>query len=164
MRPRARRSNLVIRDLPGEVVVYDRDRHQAHCLNRTAALVFQNANGRRTVSELASLVAAECGHETSEQIVRLTLETLAEAGLLESPVPSAAAATSRREALRRVGLGAAALVPVVTSLLVPTPAEAAATCIQQSGCTGPTGEHCWEFDVSECELTPKTCTGPATCQ
>ena len=34
-----------------------------------------------------------------------------------------------------MGLGAALLAPVVTSLLVPTPAEAADTCIPATACT-----------------------------
>ena len=171
MRPRARRSGLVIRDLPGEVVVYDRESHQAHCLNRTAASVFRNADGRQTISDLASILTAECGEEVSDDIVSAALASLAEARLLvgaayltEGPERPSAGGTSRREALRRVGLGAAALVPVVTSLLVPTPAEAANTCIQELACTGATGQRCYDTDISECEFQTKTCTGVQQCQ
>ena len=116
----------MVRQLPDEVVVYDKDSHQAHCLNRTAAAVFLHADGQRTLSEIAALV----GPGASRDTVRTALDQLAEAGLLESAPAEPAA--SRREVLRQVGLGAAVLAPIVASLLVPTPAEAAATCIPSS--------------------------------
>jgi hypothetical protein len=59
MKPVARRNGLVVRDLADEVVVYDKERHEAHCLNGTAATVFRNADGRRSVSDLALLVLLE---------------------------------------------------------------------------------------------------------
>jgi hypothetical protein len=40
--PRVRKKNLIIDELADEVLVYDLDRHKAHCLNRTAALVWKN--------------------------------------------------------------------------------------------------------------------------
>jgi hypothetical protein len=157
MRPLARSGGLVVRELPDELVVYDRERHQAHCLNRTAALVFRRADGRRTVEEIAALLGPGAGEET----VRAALDQLASAGLLDTgrtpPAPS------RREALRRVGLGAAVLAPVVASLLVPTPAEAAATCIPASSCTtGNTGQPCYVSNpATECSLN--TCQGAGVC-
>ena len=149
MRPRARSAGLVVRDLPGEVVVYDRDSHQAHCLNRTAALVFRNADGRRTVADLARLLAAETGATVDGDVVRATIDRLREACLLEAggddldpgavaPAGAGPVDGSRREMMRRVGLGAAALLPLVTSMLVPTPAEAANTCIPAEPCPGNT--------------------------
>ncbi len=58
---------------------------------------------------------------------------------------------SRRELIRRVGLGAVALLPVVTSLLVPTPAEAANTCINVDACPGNTQQPCYNVNpTSEC--------------
>ena len=52
MKPAARRTGLVVRDLPDELLVYDLDRHQAHCLNRTAASVFRDADGTRSLDDL----------------------------------------------------------------------------------------------------------------
>ena len=84
MRPRARTDRLVVRDLPGETIVYDRENHQAHCLNRTATLVFRNADGQRTVGDLALLLAAETGAMVDHEVVRATLDRLHEASLLEA--------------------------------------------------------------------------------
>jgi hypothetical protein len=55
-----------------------------------------------------------------------TLARLAEAGLLEQGWPPPAVAP---EVVRRVGIGAAILLPAVASVVAPTPAEAAVTCV-----------------------------------
>jgi hypothetical protein len=144
-------------------VVYDLERHHAHCLNRTAGLVFRHADGRRSVADIAAAVAAEAHSLVDEDVVRLAIQKLAEARLIEnadakpSPAPS-----TRREALRKVGLGAALLAPVVVSLLVPTPAEAAPTCVPAAGCaTAPYGTPCWTGSLADCPN--KICLDATTC-
>ena len=148
MKPVARKNGLVVRDLADEVVVYDQERHEAHCLNSTAATVFRNADGRRSVSDLALLLGAD--GPGAEALVEMALGQLGEARLLESgPSFASEPGLPRRDVMRRVGLAAAVLLPLVTSILVPTPAEAAATCADGAGaCSGqPDG-------------TPCTCIGP----
>jgi len=53
MKPRARKDDLLIQDLPEETLVYDVVRHRAHCLNRTAALVWRHCDGKTSVEKLA---------------------------------------------------------------------------------------------------------------
>jgi hypothetical protein len=174
LKPRARSAGLLVRDLPGELLVYDKDRHQAHCLNRTAALVFRHADGQCTVLELADRLRAETGWPADESLVRSALEQLAGAGLLQADgdlpadvdpaAPFARSSVSRREVLRHVGLGAVVLAPVVTSLLVPTPAEAAATCIPVTSCQSGVndGQPCYISNpATECTL--RTCQGTGVC-
>jgi hypothetical protein len=43
----------VIQELPDETLVYDLQRNRAHCLNRTAALVWRHCDGQATVADLA---------------------------------------------------------------------------------------------------------------
>jgi hypothetical protein len=161
MRPLARTNGLVIRELSNETVVYDTTTHRAHCLNRTAALVFRHADGSRSVSDLALLVAGDAT-DLEEESVGAALEHLSEAGLLMGPAPRASD-TSRREVLRQVGLGAVLLAPVVTSLLVPSPAEAAATCIQQAACSSTNiGQSCYVSNPGA-ECPTKTCQGTNSC-
>lgn len=161
--PVARTTGLVIRELSNELVVYDTTTHRAHCLNSTAALVFQHADGSRSIDDLTALLAG-AGTDSHEELVRAALARLAEAGLLE-PEASAPPAPSRREVLRRIGLGAVLLAPVVTSLLVPTPTEAAATCIPETSCVAGVN------DNQPCRLTAepncnngRTCQGTGVCQ
>lgn len=140
MKPQTRRSGLLIRELPDELLVYDQEQHRAHCLNRSAALVFRLADGTRTAAELARVPGV------NEEVVTLALEQLAASGLLE-PVASITdteavqAGMTRRDVARRVGLAAAILLPAVATILAPTPAEAAATCV--TNCSGqPNGTTC----------------------
>jgi hypothetical protein len=147
MKPVARGGELLIRELPGELLVYERGEHRAHCLNRTAAVVFQNADGTRTVADLARLLAPHGDLAETEAVVREALARLAEAGLLEPG--EATGGWSRREWVRRVGIGAAILLPAVASIVVPTPAEAAATCVT-SCATKPDGTPCTCYGADPC--------------
>lgn len=167
MKPVARTADLVIRELGGETLVYDLETHRAHCLNRTAALVFRHADGSRSIADIATAVARETDSIADESVVRLALEKLTQALLVQGgsrhAEPRRTDAThGRRETLRRVGIAAALLAPVVTSLLVPTPAEAAATCIPATACTpAKYGQPCYSLSQSEC--TSKVCYDTNVC-
>lgn len=132
MTPRVRREGLVLQRVEGETLVYDQHAHKAHCLNATAARVFELADGTRSVPELAQALGERLGCDAPE-LVWAALAELDRAGLLEEALEvEAAVRRSRRAALKRLGLGA--LLPTVISLLAPTPAEALATCVND--CTG----------------------------
>lgn len=125
-RPQARTSGLVIRELPDEELVYDLKTHQAHCLNQTAAAVWKQCDGQQTMAEIATRVQQETRLLMNDAMVRLALHHLDKANLLEprmnfSPPPG----LLRREVLRRIGLGAAAAVPLVTSIIAPLSIQAA---------------------------------------
>jgi PqqD family protein of HPr-rel-A system len=161
VKPRARGA-LIARPVGNEVVVYDPETHTAHCLNRTAAVVLRSADGESSVAAITQTLASETGTEPDEDVVWTTLERLAEAKLLQAKA-SRPVSASRRRALRHVGLGAAVLAPIVASLLVPTPAEAAATCIQEAACDATTiGNNCYVLAQAECAT--KVCTGVGVCQ
>ncbi len=157
MKPVARRDGVLVRKLPGELLVYERGEHRAHCLNQTAATVFESADGTRTVADLARLLTPRIDSAESEAVVRDALARLAESGLLE--VGESAGGSSRREVVRRVGIGAAILLPAVASILVPTPAEAAATCV--TNCSGkPPGTPCTSFGADPCTASCSCSPGP----
>jgi hypothetical protein len=127
--PLARTEGLVTELLDGELLVYDLDADIAAHLNRTAALVWRSCDGRRTVAELATLVAEELGEPPDEDVVLMALDSLSEHGLIISGYEErdgAAVALTRRRFFRRFGIvGAAALnAPVVFSAIVPTAAAA----------------------------------------
>jgi len=162
VKPRAC-SGVVVRPVGDEVVVYDPDTFTAHCLNRTAAIVLRTADGERSVTAIARVLALEVGTQPDEDVVWATLELLAAAKLIE-PNPARPTSPSRRHALRQMGLGAAVLAPIVASLVVPTPAQAAATCIQQAQCDATTiGNQCYVLSpISDCPT--HVCTGVGVCQ
>jgi hypothetical protein len=150
MKPVARRDGLLTRELKDELLVYERAEHRAHCLNRTAATVFKNADGTRTVADLACLLAPHGDAAAGEAVVGEALARLAEAGLLEAG--PAARGWSRREVVRRVGVGAAILLPAIVSVVAPTPAEAAVTCVDDCS-TEADGTPCSCFSAPVCTAT-----------
>jgi hypothetical protein len=134
--PRARTKQLLARELPDGLVVYDMARHHAHSLNRSAALVWRRCDGKTSIREIARLLHTELSLPEDEEFVWLALTRLDKAGLMEDRTASSAGAVvrSRRAVLRKLGLsgGLALLAPVVTSIAAPRPVFA------QSGSTGET--------------------------
>jgi Coenzyme PQQ synthesis protein D (PqqD) len=157
MKPERRRDGLVVKELPDEILVYDLERHKAHCLNPAAAAVFKSCNGDRTVADLARILRRELGAPADEAWVYLALARLGRARLLEERVsaPRALGGITRRQLLKKAGVGMAAALPLVTSIVAPTPASAAATCIQCCSVAGSDGKPCGNPIA--------LCTGFCTC-
>lgn len=136
--PRARRrSELVTRELAGELLIYDRNNNEAHCLNSTAALVWANCDGQTTIAEMARLLEAEMKTPVTDEIVWFALSQLEKSSLLQEPraSPLKADQTSRRALMKRLGIAAAVSLPLVSSIIAPT-AAAAASCLPVSSlCT-----------------------------
>jgi coenzyme PQQ synthesis protein D (PqqD) len=143
--PDARKDGLVIRELADEVLVYDLERHKAHCLNHTAAWIWKRCDGRATAAELAQLLQAESKAPVDEGIIWLGLEQLERDHLLSGRIPRTPATPrlSRRELVGRLGLIAAITLPLVTSIVAPTASQAAscfpkgAACSSSSQCCNP---------------------------
>ena len=128
--PRLRADGLVIHELPDELLVYDKVRDLAHCLNQTAAFVWRACDGQRAPEEIARKLTTQLAVAVPEDVVLLALAQLEEIHLLEQreTIPSSFAGMSRRQMARSLGLTAAVSLPLITSILAPTPAQAA-TCI-----------------------------------
>jgi hypothetical protein len=133
-KPVARKQGLVIQELPDEVLVYDLDRDLAHCLNTTAAFVWQRCNGRNTTAQIAQTLGRQFDCAVDEKIVWLALDQLGRNHLLDRQpaLPPALMGMDRRAMVRALGLAAIVAVPVVKSIVAPTPAQAA-TCVPTGG-------------------------------
>jgi hypothetical protein len=137
--PLARRDGLVVSEVEGDVLVYDLQRHRAHCLNATAALIWRQCDGRATIGELAALRRQESGQPVGEEAVWLALGQLRRARLLaeQPPAPAGGPRYSRQALLRKAGIGlagGAVVLPMVTSVLAPK-AYAIASCCNTRPCT-----------------------------
>lgn len=152
-RPLARREGLVIQELPDEILVYDLDRDRAHCLNETAAFVWQHCDGRTTTSEIADALGKKANASVDEKVVLFAIDQLGRNHLMTTPPvpPQLLAGLNRREMVRALGIAAAVAVPVVASIVAPTPAQAN-TC-KASGVT------C----AGNAECCSGTCQGNSTC-
>lgn len=121
-----KRKEATVRELTDEFIVYDKKTEHAHCLNKTAWDVWQLCDGKTTVAEMIQKLGPG-----SDEPVWLSLGRLEKAGLLENaPVRSQEANLARRDAVRKLGIAAAIALPVIVSVLVPTPAQAIS--LQQS--------------------------------
>ena len=54
--PRARQNQLVRKQLGAEMLVYDQERDEAHCLNATAVRVWAHCDGNTTIAEMTQLL------------------------------------------------------------------------------------------------------------
>jgi Coenzyme PQQ synthesis protein D (PqqD) len=136
--PVARKSGLVVQEMPDEVLVYDLNSNKAHCLNQTAAKVWQACDGSQSISD----IAAELGKGNNEDLVWLAIDQLSENDLLEAKVASKFKGQSRRDVIKKIGLASIIAVPVIASLVAPQNALAAQSCncINNGQCiTGPNG-------------------------
>ena len=110
---------------------------QAHCLNRSALVVFRLCDGKTGIAALATALSTELGTPCDEAMVWMALGELARAQLLRTPLPRSDVDLDRRRVLERLALGAA-MLPAVWSILSPTPAYAASRepCFPASACMG----------------------------
>jgi Coenzyme PQQ synthesis protein D (PqqD) len=132
---RPKRIDALIRQIENELIVYDARTHRAHCLNEIAAAVWKACDGSTTLSELIRDLQDKARGQLNDRIVRLTVIKLGRAGLLEEPMEwGEQQTTSRRLAIQKIGIAGAVALPIVTSILIPTPAMAA-SCL-------PNGQPC----------------------
>jgi hypothetical protein len=145
--PQIRQEGLIVRELDGEILIYDSKNNRAHCLNQTAAQVWKQCDGQKTVAEISRSLSLQSGTELDERIVWFALKQFGRDHLLEEklvlPPAFIAADLNRREMVRALGLAAVVAVPLVTSIVAPTAVQAA-TCL-------PAG--------STCSSAPQCCSG-----
>ncbi|MGA9773211.1 MAG: PqqD family protein [Blastocatellia bacterium] len=163
----ARQKDLVVQELPDELMVYDLKRHKAHCLNTTAAIVWNHCNGQTTVAEMAALLEQEIGSPVDEEVVLYALDKLEKANLLEDELNlPALSGLSRRRMMKRLGVGAMAAIPTVMSLVAPVAAHSVTVVVTSKKvadgtCDSPPGPHpnprC--FTDTCCTGEKKLCVG-----
>ena len=140
--PKTRSTRLFVQELPNELVVYDVERNEVHCLNGTAARVWALCNGTNTVAEIAQQLGSDLEPQAAETLVWIALDQFAEKHLLEEVSPPSLyrpADMTRRQMVLRVGL-IVGLLPMVDSIIAPPAALAqspANGCTPQTTGTGP---------------------------
>jgi hypothetical protein len=120
-RPVQRQSDLSVRQLGDELLIYDGTNKVAHCLNETTALIWSRCDGQTTMEELAAGLPLDA--EAARAVVLDALDQLHQAQLLAAvPAAVTASSLSRRQVLARVGLGIA--LPTVLTVMAPSAAQA----------------------------------------
>ena len=123
--PRAVKDNLVVRELDDETLVYDLDRDEAHCLNYTAALVWEQCDGQTTAKQAAQALQAKLGESVDADLVWLAVKQLQRYRLVEREKNTPG--VLRRDLVLKYAPLALAL-PLIISIPAPTVAQAA-SCV-----------------------------------
>jgi hypothetical protein len=151
--PQARTDNLVIRELDDETLVYDMERDEAYCLNQTAALVWKECDGKSTATQAARALKKELDAPVDADLVWLAVKQLQKFHLVDGARKSPA--VSRRDLVLKYA-PAALVLPVIMSIVAPTPAGLA-SCVAS-------GQPC-SVGISACCTPGQSCCGiPPQCQ
>lgn len=136
LKPISRKSEIVIQEFNNEILIYDLTNHKAFSLNETSAMIWQACDGNQTVSEISDKISRKLKSPINEEFVWLALEQLKQGNLIEHQpeIASQIEGVSRRELIRKVGLATLVALPIVSSLVAPTAANA------QSGCGAAAGK------------------------
>jgi hypothetical protein len=117
------------------------DTNKAHCLNRSAALVWKSCDGSNSVVDIMRQFEKSGGGKVTEDFVWLAIDQLHENGLLEGKVTPRFAGQSRRQVLKTIGLASVVAGPVIASLVAPqhAPGTLTCTCTNNAMCETATG-------------------------
>src|SRR5881392_4246097 len=119
----ARRMTTYVETLHGELCIYEWTTKTVHALNPAAARVWEMCDGATTIDEMIAAVRRDLNTPGATAIVRHALTQFDRAGLFEpGTLAGVGPLLSRRALLRRIGVAAA--IPVVTSIVAPTPLAA----------------------------------------
>lgn len=126
LRPRKIQSErFTIREIEKEILLYDEQTHRAWCLNPSSACIWRLCDGHNTLLQIAAAASLSLGEPVTEDLVLVTLAELREKDLLEPDgdelLPQG---VTRRQMIARIGLTAAALLPVVAAIVAPPAASA----------------------------------------
>jgi hypothetical protein len=138
--PRVRTTRLYVQHLGEEVLIYDLEKNEAHCLNASAAQVWSLCDGERTTAEIAKLVTPDLAEEAAEAVVWSALDQLRERHLLgersaEEPALLDVQAMSRRY-MTRLAMTVGLALPMIESIVSPPAALAQSGPL--AGCSGST--------------------------
>jgi hypothetical protein len=131
-----KRKDAIVRELSDEFLVYDKETNRAHCLNRTATDVWKLCNGEKSVAEIIRTMK-QSKSPVDEKVIWMAIRRLEKSGLLltRNLYAREEILLSRRAVLRKMGVASALALPLVTSILVPTPVDAASCRATGQPCT-----------------------------
>lgn len=157
--PAARIEGLVVQEVGEETLVYDLRNNRAHCLNYSAALIWDACNGNRGVDEIAGHIVSATGERIEPEVVGLALKQLSERDLLTGHESISSVQDLRRELLKKIGAVSVAALPIISSIVVPASALA-----QTSFCGVQTACSCPGFGVNGGSCASNDCSVGCTCR
>ncbi len=147
--PFARTAQLIVQEVTDELLVYDLDRHKAHCLNKTSALVWKHCDGQTTVRAVARTLEQELNTPVETDVVWLALRQLEKFHLLQGRVPQPKG-VSRRDLILKYAPATLA-VPLILSISSPTAAQAGSPVPPDPCVANPRGMGCPCGNDNDCD-------------
>lgn len=134
--PKSREAELVIQEIDGEILIYDLRNDKAFCLNSTLALVWKACDGSKSVAEIKDFVSKELNSKSNEDLIWLALDQLKKENLIENgnDILTPFAGMSRREVIRKVGVGSMIALPMIAGLVAPPVYAQASGCGNTCNC------------------------------
>ena len=172
--PRSRKDGIVVQEMNGEVLIYDLNTDKAFCLNETSSLVWKACDGTRSIPELSEHLSRVLNSPANEDLIWLALAQLKKDQLLEE-IPSeieGVTGVTRREMIKRAGMGTVIALPIVASFMVPNAVHALSCptvpdCTACGGTNRATGCLCSAVGTccsGNCAVTPGVCRDQLYCQ
>lgn len=93
------RADLIVERLPGEILVHDQQRDEAHCLNPLASAVFELCDSQRSPAQIATLARERLGRDVDEAATYEAIVHLGACHLLDGE-PAEVSGLSRRQMIR----------------------------------------------------------------
>lgn len=158
VKPTARKNDLVIQETHDEVLVYDLVTNKASCLNETAAFVWQSCNGSNGIADIAQALGRKTNTAVNDDIVWLAIDELSKNKLLEEKVTAeySFSGMSRRDVIKKIGLGTMVALPIIASIVAPAAVHAASLI----ACTCPNGQI---GGATSCTNSPQCSGATPTC-
>lgn len=124
--PSARFDNIVVQELRDEILVCDVKSNRVFCLNQTAAEVWKLCDGKTETKQIAQILSKKLRTNVSEEVVLFSLAELSKENLLVNKITTNKVfeGISRREVVKRIGLSSIIALPLITSVALPTAAQA----------------------------------------
>ncbi|MFV0389980.1 MAG: PqqD family peptide modification chaperone [Pyrinomonadaceae bacterium] len=160
VKPLARTTGIIVQQQNDEYLLFDLGTNQAFCLNPTSAYVWNQCNGKNSISDIRVLVESKFQGNVSADFIDLSLKLLLKHNLLANAqeVEPIVAGINRRELLRNVAFGSAIALPLVSTIIAPTAASAQSGtghCSAGNGPCSPIGSPCTGTDF--CDTGTSTC-------
>ena len=124
--PLARKEQIISETVAGEYVLYDGLRKRAHRLNPTLCWIWDRCDGSTGVEDIAAAFEREFAVDNGTNAVLSGLKQLDNYELLQRPleIPQLGSFQLPELSRRRIIAGGSMLMPVLVSMIAPTPAAA----------------------------------------
>lgn len=182
------RQDVLVQEIDGEVLIYDLSNDKVSCLNETAGSIWKLCDGKRTTADIRDILAQTYDSEAvGESFVWLALDQLKRENLLEnhSSIPDSFDGLSRRDIIKRIGMASMIALPLISSVIAPTSANAQSVCLAKGTLSAGTFPQAGGFNSEDCidalaamccsmgvnpagcgctgNPIPNTCVGSGTC-